>query len=107
MSLLIHKNDQLFGRYWGSLNKINFLHFNTCYYGPIEWAIAHGVSRFDPGIGGFHKIRRGFEAVPNYGLRRFYDRRLWHVFRFHIDKINRIEQEQIDALNKELPYSAK
>jgi len=107
MSLLIHKNDQLFGRYWGSLNKVNFLHFNTCYYSPIEWAIAHGISRFDPGIGGFHKIRRGIEAVPNYGLRRFYDRRLRHIFQFHIDKVNQIEQAQINTLNKELPYSGK
>jgi len=107
MSLLIHKGDQLFGRYWGSLSKINFLHFNTCYYSPIEWAIAHGIRRFDPGIGGFHKIRRGFEAVPNFGLRRFYDRRLWQIFQFHIDKVNKIEQEQIDALNRVLPFSGE
>jgi len=107
MSLLINKGDRLFGRYWGSFKEINFLHFNTCYYSPIEWSITHDIRRFDPGIGGFHKIRRGFEAVPNYSLRRFYDRNLWQIFELHIDEINRIEQKQIHALNKKLPFSEK
>ncbi|MFH2220334.1 MAG: GNAT family N-acetyltransferase [Pseudomonadota bacterium] len=106
MSLLINKGDRLFGRYWGGGTHVRFLHFNTCYYSPIEWAITHNIRRFDPGIGGYHKIRRGFEAIPNYSLRRFYHPRLRHILQLHIDEINRIEQEQIDALNTQLPYAA-
>jgi len=105
MSLLVKKGAQLYGRYWGCSRPINSLHFNACYYVPIEWAIANHVDRFDPGAGGVHKIRRGFEAVSSYSLHRFYDSRLAGVMQTHIDEINRLEQEQIDNLNHELPFA--
>jgi hypothetical protein len=105
MSMLVTKGDQLYGRYWGSSRLVNSLHFNACYYTPIEWAIDNQIRRFDPGAGGAHKIRRGFEAVPSYSLHRFYDPRLARVMQTHIDEINRLEQEQIDNLNQELPFA--
>jgi predicted N-acyltransferase len=49
-------------------------------------------------------LRRGFEAVPNYSLHRFYDPRLRQVMDLNIDKINRMEQQHIDELNRELPF---
>ncbi len=105
MSLLVTKRDQLYGRYWGCARQVSSLHFNTCYYAPIEWAIANDIHRFDPGAGGAHKIRRGFTAVSNYSLHRFYDSGLFRIMQTHIDEINRLEQEQIDALNHELPFA--
>jgi predicted N-acyltransferase len=107
LSLLVHKRDRLYGRYWGCSTEFNFLHFNACYYRPIEWGIANGIKRFDPGMGGYHKIRRGFTAVGNYSLHRFFDERLAQVMDSHIEEINRLEQEQIDALNAELPFAQK
>ena len=107
LSLLVRKRERLFGRYWGCSNDINHLHFNACYYGPIEWAIANGINRFDPGMGGYHKTRRGFIAVGNYSLHRFFDQRLTHIMQAHIDEINRSEQEHIDELNAELPFAQK
>ncbi|MGD1985314.1 MAG: peptidogalycan biosysnthesis protein [Desulfobacterales bacterium] len=107
LSLLVYKQDRLFGRYWGCSNDINHLHFNACYYSPIEWGIANGINWFDPGMGGYHKIRRGFTAVGNYSLHRFFDERLEYVMNTHIEKINQLEQEQIDALNAELPFAHK
>ena len=105
LSFLLVKNDQLYGRYWGSSKLINHLHFNACYYSPIEWAIENGIRRFDPGAGSRHKVRRGFEAVPNHSLHRFYDSRLVQVLEMHIDEINTLEQHQIDELNAALPIS--
>ena len=104
MSMLVSKGEQLYGRYWGCSRPIKALHFNACYYIPIEWAIANRIHRFDPGAGGGHKIRRGFEAVASYSLHRFYDQRLAGVMQRHIDEINRLEQQQIDNLNQELPF---
>ncbi len=103
MSFCVTKGDQLYGRYWGSLREIDCLHFSACYYEPIEWAIAHGIQRFDPGAGGSHKKRRGFPATPNYSLHRFYDPRLGQIFDRYLDEINAAEQEQIAAINAELP----
>jgi predicted N-acyltransferase len=107
ISLLVYKRDRLFGRYWGCSYDINHLHFNACYYSPIEWSIANGIKRFDPGMGGYHKIRRGFTAVGNYSLHRFFDQRLEHVMKAHIGEINQLEQDQIDELNAELPFADK
>jgi len=105
LSLLVRKRDRLFGRYWGCSKEINYLHFNACYYRPIEWAIAKGINRFDPGMGGYHKVRRGFTAVGNFSLHCFFDQRLEHIMNAHIEEINRLEQKQIDELNAELPFA--
>lgn len=61
---LYFKDDaQLYGRYWGCSRDVDGLHFETCYYRGIEFAIAEGLQRFDPGAQGEHKIQRGFEPV--------------------------------------------
>ena len=39
------------------------LHFELCYYLPMEWGIARGMQRFEAGAQGEHKIKRGF--LPN------------------------------------------
>ena len=105
MSLLVTKGSRLYGRYWGCSKPVKNLHFNACYYAPIEWAISSGIERFDPGAGGPHKLRRGFAAVPNYSLHRFYDPRLRKIMRTHIDEINRLEEVQIEALNQAIPFA--
>jgi predicted N-acyltransferase len=107
LSLLVRKRDRLFGRYWGCSKEIKYLHFNACYYSPIEWAIANGIHHFDPGMGGYHKIRRGFTAVDNFSLHRFFDPRLAQIMDAHIEEINRLEREHIDELNAALPFARK
>ncbi len=107
LSLLVRKGDRLFGRYWGCSKEIKYLHFNACYYRPIEWAIVNGINQFDPGMGGYHKIRRGFTAVDNSSLHRFFDWRLDQIMNTHIDEINSLEREHIDELNTALPFARK
>jgi predicted N-acyltransferase len=46
------------GRYWGALERVDCLHFEACYHQPIEWCIAHGISRFEGGAQGEHKMAR-------------------------------------------------
>lgn len=53
----------LYGRYWGAQVDIDGLHFECCYYQGIEYAINHGLERFDPGAQGEHKIQRGFTPI--------------------------------------------
>ncbi|MBD1829686.1 GNAT family N-acetyltransferase [Microcoleus vaginatus GB1-A2] len=105
MSFCLYKGDRLYGRYWGSLQEIDCLHFDACYYTPIEWAIDRGIQSFDPGAGGRHKKRRGFPATPNYSLHRFYNNRLAQILKSYIGQINEREQEEIDAVNEDLPFT--
>jgi uncharacterized protein len=58
--------DALYGRNWGSLIDLPFLHFELCYYRAIEFAIEHGVARVEAGAQGEHKIQRGYLPVPTH-----------------------------------------
>lgn len=62
-ALYLRDNDTLYGRYWGTQQDIDGLHFETCYYQGIEYAIKHKLKRFDPGAQGEHKIQRGFTPI--------------------------------------------
>ncbi|KFX70041.1 acyltransferase superfamily protein [Pseudomonas taeanensis MS-3] len=53
----------LYGRYWGCLAEFDRLHFETCFYQGMDYAIAQGLQRFDAGAQGEHKLIRGFEPV--------------------------------------------
>lgn len=103
MSFCLTKGEMLYGRYWGSDREIDCLHFDACYYTPIEWAINHGIQRFDPGAGGRHKKRRGFPAEPNYSLHCFYNERFGQIFDHYIREINAAEAQSIIQVNEDLP----
>jgi len=55
--------DTLYGRYWGTIDEVPFLHFELCYYRAIEWAIDHGLASVQAGAQGEHKVARGYEPV--------------------------------------------
>ena len=52
-----------YGRYWGALERVDALHFEACYYQPIEWCIANGYTRFEGGAQGEHKMARALLPV--------------------------------------------
>jgi predicted N-acyltransferase len=104
MAFCVRKGDRLYGRYWGCVQEVACLHFDACYYTPIDWAIAQGIQIFDPGAGGEHKKRRGFPAVPNYSLHRFYNERLAQILVPYLQEFNNYEAQHIEAINRELPF---
>jgi predicted N-acyltransferase len=59
-ALLIHTEDTLYGRYWGALEHVPCLHFETAYYQPLEFCIAQKIAIFEGGAQGEHKMARGF-----------------------------------------------
>jgi hypothetical protein len=59
-ALFFYKGTSLFGRYWGAVKDLPMLHFELCYYLPMEWGLARGMRRFEAGAQGEHKIKRGF-----------------------------------------------
>ena len=58
----------LFGRYWGALEEVPFLHFEACYYQAIEFAIARKLARVEAGAQGPHKLARGYLPAPTHSL---------------------------------------
>ncbi len=107
MGMFVYKGNRLYGRYWGCREELDTLHFNTCYYSPIEWAIEKGIREFDPGIGGGHKIRRGFESVPGYSLHRFMDPEMETIMRMNIEAINQQALDHIEKINAGIPFAER
>lgn len=107
LALLFEDGENLYGRYWGSSDFVEGLHFELCYYLPVEHALRTGKKRFDPGMGGEHKARRGFRSrtVPSYHLS--FDRRIDRVFRLALPRANHAEEERAVELNRELPFKKK
>jgi len=59
-SLVVHDAQSLYGRYWGALEEVPCLHFETAYYQPLEFCIANKIAWFEGGAQGEHKMARGF-----------------------------------------------
>jgi hypothetical protein len=62
-ALFLRDESRLYGRYWGCVRHVPLLHFECCYYQPIEYAIAQGISTFEGGAQGEHKLFRGLLPV--------------------------------------------
>jgi len=59
-ALCLRGADTLYGRYWGASEQLPGLHFETCYYQGIDYCLREGLTRFEPGAQGEHKLARGF-----------------------------------------------
>lgn len=60
MAFFLSGGERLYGRYWGCVEEVPGLHFETAYYQGIEFCIEHGLRVFESGAQGQHKISRGF-----------------------------------------------
>ncbi len=98
------KGDRLYGRYWGCDEDIPFLHFNACYYAPIERAIALGVKVYEPGAGGHHKLARGFEPTLTHSAHWLADPRLADLLERHLHKERAAVIAEVEAMSKGLPF---
>jgi len=59
-----HADEKVaYGRYWGALERVDCLHFEACYYQPLQWCIEHGWHRFEGGAQGEHKMARALMPV--------------------------------------------
>ena len=65
-ALNLRSKTVLYGRNWGSIEEVPFLHFELCYYQAIDYAIAHKLERVEAGAQGEHKIQRGYTPKPTY-----------------------------------------
>jgi predicted N-acyltransferase len=72
----VRKGSTLYGRYWGAFEPVRYLHFNLCYYESIDYCLANGIQRFEPGAGGEFKHLRGFDAYPTESVHHVADARL-------------------------------
>ncbi|CAL4867218.1 hypothetical protein MMA231_01470 [Asticcacaulis sp. MM231] len=93
--------DTLYGRQWGTLIDIPFLHFEVCYYQAIDFAIARGLKRVEAGTQGEHKLSRGYLPNPVYSAHYIRDKRLRAPVEDYLKREREAVVEQMQMLEEE------
>lgn len=91
-ALNLRGRDTLYGRYWGCIEDVPFLHFEACYYQAIEHAIALGFRKVEAGAQGPHKIARGYVPRPIFSAHWIRD----PAFRAAIENFLQRERRQVE-----------
>ena len=96
--------DCLYGRYWGCVKYIPFLHFELCYYQAIEYAIKLGLYRVEAGAQGEHKVPRGYLPTRTYHAHWFSNPQFKEIISKYLKSEQTQVDDEIDYLNRFLPF---
>ena len=94
----------LFGRNWGAVEYLPFLHFETCYYQAIDYAIANKFRKVEAGAQGAHKLMRGYLPIPTYSAHFIAHAGLRRAVADYLDREREAVAEQIDELAEMGPF---
>jgi len=106
-SLFLTRNNALYGRYWGSTEPLDFLHFELCYYLPIEWCLKNGITRFETGAQGEHKIKRGFLPEECCSAHWFRHPAMTHAVGGYLREERASSEMTREALERYSPYKER
>jgi uncharacterized protein len=96
--------NSLYGRYWGTIDEVPFLHFELCYYQAIEWAIEHGLQSVQAGAQGEHKVARGYEPVVTRSAHFIPNRSFRTAVAEFVEQERAAVAGEIEWLRRDLPY---
>ncbi len=97
-------SDTLYGRYWGCSDARPMLHFETCYYQAIDYAIEHGLKYVEAGAQGGHKLARGYAPVTTYSAHWITHPGLRSAVKQYLDhERDAVERDQV-YLNERTPF---
>lgn len=96
--------DTLYGRYWGAAGDLHSLHFETCYHQGIDYCIAHGLTRFEPGTQGEHKLVRGFEPVLTHSAHHIADPRFRDAIADYLEREREAVAQYADSAQAHTPF---
>jgi hypothetical protein len=94
----------IFGRNWGCTEYLPFLHFETCYYQAIDYAIAHKLAKVEAGAQGEHKLLRGYMPVPTYSAHYIAHTGLRRAVSEYLANEREAVAEHIEALAEHGPF---
>ena len=103
-SLFFRDNKNLYGRYWGCIEEFDCLHFECCYYQGIDYCIKNKLQKFDPGVQGEHKIKRGFSPTETYSAHWIADERFREAIEDYVNKEERHINYYLEDAKKLLPF---
>ena len=103
-SLFFRDDQNLYGRYWGCIEEFDCLHFECCYYQGIDYCIKNKLKKFDPGVQGEHKIKRGFAPTETYSAHWIADERFSEAIEDFVTKEERHINYYLEDAKKLLPF---
>lgn len=106
-TLSLFDETTLYGRYWGAIETISGLHFEACYYTPIEFCIARGLQVFEGGAQGEHKLARGFAPVRTTSLHWLAHPEFAEAIERYLTRESRHIALYLDELQDHLPFHAR
>jgi uncharacterized protein len=96
--------DALYGRNWGCIENHPCLHFETCYYQAIDFAIAKGLKRVEAGAQGEHKMARGYVPVKTHSLHHLAHPGLSRAVADYLEHERRAIDENQQELAEQTPF---
>ena len=103
-ALNFHSQERLYGRYWGALEFVPGMHFETCYYQAIEFCIARGIRCFEGGAQGEHKLARGFLPVKTWSAHWLAHPQFAQAIEKYLGQETRGIAHYIDELTEHSPF---
>jgi predicted N-acyltransferase len=103
-SVMLKGSDTLYGRYWGCNDDFHSLHFEACYYQGIDYCIANGLQRFEPGAQGEHKIGRGFKPTLTWSTHYLCNESFRDAVRKFLDHERPLMEQHCKDLHELLPF---
>ena len=104
-SALNFKNqDVLYGRYWGCVKNIKYLHFELCYYQSIDYAIKNKLRMIESGAQGEHKIPRGYQPTITFSNHWIKNKKIHEALEKVLKHENQNVIDTVDYLSKLLPF---
>jgi len=103
-AICFRNDNTLYGRYWGSTGRYHSLHFETCYYQGIDYCIANGLTCFEPGTQGEHKISRGFEPTETWSAHWLSHPQFADAVDNFLDRERAYTDHYIDAVSDHIPF---
>ncbi|HWI10576.1 MAG TPA: peptidogalycan biosysnthesis protein, partial [Burkholderiaceae bacterium] len=95
-----------FGRYWGAVEHVPLLHFEACYYQPLQWCIANGYTRFEGGAQGEHKMARGLLPVQTWSAHWLAHPQFARAVGDFLEREGAGVAGYLDELNERRPFKA-
>jgi hypothetical protein len=97
----------LYGRYWGAAADYHSLHFETCYHQGIEFCIERGLTRFEPGTQGEHKVSRGFEPAFTWSAHFIADERFRAAIAAYLAEEGAAVEAYAHGVQQHVPYRGR
>jgi predicted N-acyltransferase len=97
-------SEALYGRYWGRVADVPFLHFELCYYQAIDLAIELNLARVEAGAQGDHKLARGYEPVQTFSAHWIAHAGLRDAVQRYLDSETPAVVDEVEVLGEHTPF---